>query len=482
MKKCASCTKDLPDAALHCVFCGAKQAPAPAAQPGMAKTVMGYGGNEELDRLREQAAAQNAARSNAPAKPAFTPAAPSPSGFTPTPGPRPSTPSSPPPAGYAPGALAPVAGAQARTMFVDGPPPAVTPAATPNAGAFSPGGSSPPPSNVGSPSSGYNPQPASYSPPASGYNPQPAQSYSPQAVAPIPPVPTAPAPYMAPGHNARQAARPIEPWKDSLRTTMFIWGGVLLACFAVPISISPLLGYWNFVLDGEGTAKLMPLILAAVGLLSIVVGGIPMSAGPRGAIAAVLALSGIFVPVAIAGALPEWTSLVSMAGTLLLVPALLMRNEYTESPMPRILVTLGALATLVPFLVPQHGAIPIVGIFQLLIDAPGTLKIFAALIVAYIVVVVLTLLAWMPSPATAGAKALAWLIMLFPLIFHAAGILLSGGEGVDFEHALNPTILGWAYGASGKGITAGMGALGLGTAYVAISSYGLASLLGKNLE
>ena len=53
MKKCASCTKDLPDAALHCVFCGAKQPPAPAVQQqGLAKTAFGYSANDLIDQVR----------------------------------------------------------------------------------------------------------------------------------------------------------------------------------------------------------------------------------------------------------------------------------------------------------------------------------------------------------------------------------------------------------------------------------------------
>ena len=52
VKKCASCTKDLPEAALHCVFCGAKQPPAPAVQPGLAKTAFGYS-NEMMEQLRQ---------------------------------------------------------------------------------------------------------------------------------------------------------------------------------------------------------------------------------------------------------------------------------------------------------------------------------------------------------------------------------------------------------------------------------------------
>ena len=51
MKKCASCSKDLPEAALHCVFCGAKQAAVPAVQPGLVKTAFGYSANEVMQQL-----------------------------------------------------------------------------------------------------------------------------------------------------------------------------------------------------------------------------------------------------------------------------------------------------------------------------------------------------------------------------------------------------------------------------------------------
>src|ERR1041385_1528255 len=51
VKKCSNCSKDLPEAALHCVFCGAKQAAAPAVQPGLAKTAFGYSANEVMQQL-----------------------------------------------------------------------------------------------------------------------------------------------------------------------------------------------------------------------------------------------------------------------------------------------------------------------------------------------------------------------------------------------------------------------------------------------
>ncbi len=344
---------------------------------------------------------------------------------------------------------------------------------------------------MGGPSRGFSPQPAGQfnPPPAGGYNPQPVGGYNPQPTGPAgynpQPVQSSTPPYMAPSNtrSASQAARPIEPWKDTLRTMMFIWGGVLIACFAVPISLSPLGGWWNAVIDGEGTVKLLPLILASVGILSVVVGAIPMASTPRGMIAAVLGLAGVFVPILVIGNLPEYQGFLSMGGTLLLVPALLVRNEYTQSPLPRILITVGALAALAPFLIPQNESIPLVDMFKALIDAPGAFKVLAAVMIAYVLVLVLSLLAWMPSPATAGAKVLAWVLLLFPLILQAVGIILSGGENIDFERQLNPLLLGWAYGAGGAGKAAAVvGAFGLGSAYVAISSYGLASVIGKKLE
>lgn len=347
-----------------------------------------------------------------------------------------------------------------------------------------PSGMGPGPS-MGGPA-GYNPQPAG------GYNPQPVGGYNPQPTGPAgynpQPVSQQPSsPYMAPSNthqaSTSQGARPIDPWKDTLRTMMFIWGGVLIACFAVPISLSPLTGWWNVVLDAPGTAKLIPLLLLAVGVLSVVVGAIPMATTPRGMIGAVLALAGLFVPIVLAEALPEWKSFLSIGGTILIVPALLMRNEYTESPLPRILVTIGALCALAPFLIPEHGRIPLVDLFKMLVDAPGALKVLMLLFVVYVLVLVLSLLAWLPAPATAGAKVLAWVIMMFPLILTVAGVALSGGEGIDFEHQLNPTVLGWAYGlgAGGKGGMA-LGGMTLGSAYLALSSYGLAAVIGKKLE
>ena len=72
MKNCPSCSKELPDAALHCVFCGAKQGPAVIAREyvkhvdprirTLAATLLGeIGGSEATTALRALLADENPA-------------------------------------------------------------------------------------------------------------------------------------------------------------------------------------------------------------------------------------------------------------------------------------------------------------------------------------------------------------------------------------------------------------------------------------
>jgi hypothetical protein len=301
--------------------------------------------------------------------------------------------------------------------------------------------------------------------------------------APVPPQPVAPIPSAAPPYLASQTAaragRPIEPWKDSLRMNMFIWGGVLLVAFATPLLISPKLVFnWDVIANEAGVAKLPPLIVAAVGLLSVAIAGIPMSPAPRGMIAAVLGLAGVLVPMFLFG-MPPWQMLLPVAGLIILIPSLLVRNEYRDSSLPRILVTVGVITTLVPFLIPENGSLPLVELFKLAIDAPGSAKLLVLLIIAQIAIVILSLLAWMPSPASGGAKLFAWMIILSPVAILAALLVVTGmielipdapGRGVS-----------WVYGGgfAEKGIPTGFG---FGVAYAVLIGYGVATVIGKKLE
>ena len=449
MKKCASCTKDLPDAALHCVFCGAKQAPSPALQPTNAKTVMGYGG-PELDALRAQAAAQTAPRGNAPsAPPSNLPAA------APYAAPRPN-PSQPPP-------MAPASAANAQTMFV---PPGAGPGPGPSMGGPGPQA----PASAGS----FNvPPPSAATLASANANLLPPPS---APVAPIAPVATPSPPYLA-SQTAARAGRPIEPWKDSLRLMMFIWGALLVAAFVTPLTTDPMSFHWDAIIHGEGTAKLPPLILAAVGLLTLVMAAIPLASGARGTMALVLGLAGVFVPTLIAG-MPPWQFLVMTVGMVMLPMGLLARHEYREASLPRILITVGAIASLLPWLLPVGGSLPLVELFKLAIDAPGAAKILVILGLGQITLIVLSLLCWLPSPASGGAKVIAWALILFPLAMHVAALFLIGDPS-DITKTPYAGIMSWV--ADGAAAKVFPGAI-LGVAYLALTGYGGATVIGKQLE
>ena len=445
MKKCASCTKDLPDAALHCVFCGAKQAPAPA-QAGLAKTVMGYSSNEVIEQLKAQQAAQRAA-------------APAPA-FVPTPGPAPAPAPAPAPIPHA---------AQAPTMFVQnmGPPPNA-PQQSPNLGMQPTMMPQTPPPGV-----------APYSPPAPSapYVPAPSSAPAPVAYA----VPAATPPYLASQTSAR-AGRPIEPWKDTLRLVMFVFGGLLLAAFAVPLKTDPLVFNWDVIINGSGTAKLGPLLIAAVGLVSILIAAIPMTSAPRGVLAAIIGLAGGLVPM-LADGMPEWPVLSTLVGLIFLIPGLLVRSEYRDAALPRILVTVGAIGVLLPFLVPMHGQIGIVALFQALIDTPGSMRVIIGLEVGLLLIVVLSLLAWLPAPSSGGAKLFAWLLIVWGAIVLIGGLLVSGSIG-DVISSSPYTAVSWISGGGlGDGGKEGAAMLlGFPCAYGALIGYGLATVFGKQLE
>lgn len=479
MKKCASCTKDLPDAALHCVFCGAKQAPAPAVAGSAAKTVMGHASNEVIEALKAQAAA--AQRQQAPAP--YTPPAPAP--YTP-PAPAPYTP--PAPAPYTPAGFTPT----------PGPAPAARPAPVPSAGSvaptmFVPGGG-PPGAGGPAPSAPNHPgnlptmmaapggaplgnMPAPMPAPAPAPAPMPMPMPSAPAVAPIP---SAAPPYLA-SRTAARAGRPIEPWKDSLRLMMFIWGGALIVAFMVPVSTSPDFLFQQ-IIDGEGTAKLPPLLMAAVGLLSIVLAAIPMSPSPRGLIAGLLGVAGIVVPELLLLSKGEFglgqiMEIVSLVGYLLVVPGLLLRSEYQDSIMPRIMVTIGALCVLATYLIPQgEGGLPIVGLFEMLIDAPGKAKVGAILFLGPALLALLSLLVWLPAPGSAGSKVFAWLWIMWGAVILYTALLVKGNIGSVVEANPYAALVSWVAGG-------GFPPLSIhGAAYLALTGWGLATVFGKKLE
>jgi hypothetical protein len=272
-----------------------------------------------------------------------------------------------------------------------------------------------------------------------------------------------PQPYLA-GQASARAGWPIEPWKDSLRLMMILWGAALLVVFATPLQIEPLAFNWDAILHAEGKAKLPPLILSAVGLLSIVLALIPLPPAPRGLLAGLLGLAGLAAPI-ILDKTTDWKLLVPMAGALLLIPGLLIREEYRESLLARFMVTIAVIAVLLPMLLPANDRLPLVDLFKAALDQPGKAKVSPLLDIAYITLIVMTLLAWLPAPASGGAKVFAWIILLWPAVPLLTGMILRD-EIVNAATKTPNSVIAWAG----------------GTAYAVLVGYGFASVIGKRLE
>jgi hypothetical protein len=199
-------------------------------------------------------------------------------------------------------------------------------------------------------------------------------------------------------------------------------------------------------------------------LLSIVFAAIPMATLPRGALATVLGLAGVFTPFAVGGGVGDSLKFLAGLGTIMLVPGLLVRHEYTESLLARVLVTIGVVCNLLMYLVPDHGQIPLVMLFKALLNAGSHMEL-VIIPLAHLVLMVLCLLVWMPGPATAGAKIFAWVVILFPVAVFLL-MLISEGHSGDMVSKAPGMLLAWVP----------------AVVYQILIGYGGATVIGKQLE
>jgi hypothetical protein len=411
------------------------------------------------------------------------------------------------------GGPAPSPAAQAATMFMEGPRPGAPGSPQPL------GGPSPMQPPHGAPMGGpmhggsspnYPPAPApsAYPPPpgpmhggsSANYPPAPGPAYpAPPAYAPpggpggtaIVPAPTPP--YLASQTAARM--RPNDPFAGALPIVLIVFGVLLLAAFVVPLNTQRETFFWWDGLDKmPGKIKVMPLLLAGAGLLGVLLGAIPLSSTGRGAVAAALGVVGILYP---AIALPEefqWQGLSTALGTVLLPAGLLLRSAYRDAALGRVLATVGAIAVIVPFLVPVHDQMPIQSYLDVLSsDAKGFLKVAAGMQIARVAIAALALLAWIPGPSEGGAKAIAWTWIVVAIVAHFAILIAAGDIGDALEESPSLALISGIEpmsvmrGAGGGGKDAMLAALAtpsgvVASAYIAFAGYGLATLLGKNLE
>jgi hypothetical protein len=241
----------------------------------------------------------------------------------------------------------------------------------------------------------------------------------------------------------------------------------------LPITTTPSTAFaWQQILNGSGWERFGLVVVAMIGLFSLICAALPMPASVRGTIAAVLGLTGAALPFVFK--LPETRVLVAQAGLVLLIPGLILRASYRDAALPRLLITFGVVGVLVPFVLPQDGAIPLVTVFKMLIEGAGWTRVIAGQQLALVVILVMCLLAWLPAPITGGATLWAWLLILWPLVSWTIANLTTGDPNtlVDLVREHPYLALAW---------TLGLGT-SVGSAYLVLIGYGLASLIGKQLE
>jgi hypothetical protein len=391
---------------------------------------------------------------------------------------------------------------QAATMFMQGPGGGATPMSAPVSPAPPMGGMGGPPPPMGGmggpppPMGGMGGPP----PPMGGMGGPPPPMMQPPPPAPQPmmqphtAIVQAPQPPYLASQTAARMGAPVEPFNAGLQTALIVFGVLLLAAFVVPLSTKRDTLFWWDALDEikDGKLKVVPILLAAAGALGILFGSIPLAATARGAGAAALGIIALLYGALAVPAEFAWQGAVGVGGGILLPAGLLLRSAYKDQMLGRALATVGALCVLAVWLVPVDGNIPIQGLFDMMTsDAKTPLKVAAAVRLLYPVLAVIALVVWIPAPSSAGGTGLAWAWILTPIVVHYAIMIATGKigdaaadspfmtffSGVEAA-ASNPNARGEAAQMALFLTPSGIIAAG----YTAFAGFGLAALLGKNLE
>jgi hypothetical protein len=302
-------------------------------------------------------------------------------------------------------------------------------------------------------------------PPMHAYDPRPET----ELVKPL--RPPQGGPYGMPNYGQRPPGVPIEPWVESIKTLLLVYGVLLIACFVAPWAVGE--GQTTFswtLLKAPGVAaKLLPISIIASGLVAVLLGALPMGNQARGIVALLIGLG----PLVALTTVPEfaWRETVMVVGLVLLVSGLLVRSQYTQAMLGRALATVGVLVVLAMYLIPEGGQLPLVGMFKALGSAPGKAKVafivggFGSGLIP-LVITLACLLVWLPGPGSAGAQILAWVVIVWSIISALVALLLSGDIGASLKGGLSVFIY----------LPVAM------SAWLAFAGYGTATVFGKSLE
>jgi hypothetical protein len=251
-----------------------------------------------------------------------------------------------------------------------------------------------------------------------------------------------------------------DPFASSLKIVMLVFGVLCLAMFVTPLHADPLAFTFDNISGGEVSALVVTLLPAIIGVLAILFSAIPMPTQIRGGIAAALMLAATVYPITLHGD-PQWQH-IAILSPFLVIGGLMYRHAYRTSLIGRLLTTVGALMVLATVLVPVGGEIPLVNMFKGAFNASGSAMVLALIaLVPLILVIVAMLVVWIPAPSAAGAKIIAWVLIMWGLVASLATLIINGHIADAVKASPQASLLGWVLTAAtlaigGYGIAAAM--------------------------
>jgi hypothetical protein len=253
-----------------------------------------------------------------------------------------------------------------------------------------------------------------------------------------------------------------DPFVKSLRLVMLVFGILCLVMFVTPVSASPLGFTFDMISGGEISALVVTLLPAIIGVVAILFSVIPMPTQVRGGIAAALMLAATIYPITLHGD-PQWQQIMFVA-PFLIVGGLMFRHAYPAAVLGRVVTTVGTLMLLAPLLVPVGSDIPLLMMFKAAFAASGGALVIALVqLVPIVLAIVGMLLVWIPAPSLAGAKIIAWLMIMWGLVTALTKLIVVGHIADVVKAAPQASLLGWI----------------LSAAMLAIGGYGLAAAMSS---
>jgi hypothetical protein len=253
----------------------------------------------------------------------------------------------------------------------------------------------------------------------------------------------------------------MDPLAGSLRRVLIVFGALLVAGFLTPVDPRPTF-HWEFLANGMVDQIVLALQLVLGGALALIAGLAPASTGIRSTVAALVGLSPFAIPLAVSPP-GQWQPITIMVAALAVPTGLMLRHAHRHSSLARMLTTVGALGVIAVYLTPAPN-VPLLVLVNTLADASSPASIEAGVLLVPFLLALASLLVWLPPSSSAGAKGLAWIIILFPMISQLTTVIARGHIGEAVEAQPFAALLAWVPVSAG----------------IAMFSHGVSCLLGES--